>query len=60
MHDNCPECGQKFDLEQGFWYGTGYVSYALAVAIIRRHFYCVDGVDRCFHGRQQDILLAGV
>jgi uncharacterized protein (DUF983 family) len=33
MHDNCPVCGQKFDLEPGFWYGTGYVSYALAVAI---------------------------
>ena len=32
MPDNCPECGQKYDLEQGFWYGTGYVSYALAVA----------------------------
>ena len=33
MHDHCPECGQKYDLEPGFWYGTGYVSYALAVAI---------------------------
>ena len=33
MHDNCPECGQKYDLETGFWYGTAYVSYALAVAI---------------------------
>lgn len=33
MHYNCPECGQKYDLEPGFWYGTGYVSYALAVAI---------------------------
>lgn len=33
MHDNCPECGQKYDLETGFWYGTGYVSYALAVAV---------------------------
>jgi hypothetical protein len=33
MPDNCSECGQKFDLEPGFWYGTGYVSYALAVAI---------------------------
>jgi len=33
MYDNCPECGQKYDLETGFWYGTGYVSYALAVAI---------------------------
>ena len=33
MHDTCPECNQKFDLETGFWYGTGYVSYGLAVAI---------------------------
>ncbi len=31
MHDKCPVCGQKFDLEPGFWYGTGYVSYALVV-----------------------------
>jgi len=33
MHDNCPVCGQKYDMEPGFWYGTGYVSYALAVAV---------------------------
>ncbi|MBK7882788.1 MAG: DUF983 domain-containing protein [Chitinophagaceae bacterium] len=33
MPDNCSVCGQKFDLEPGFWYGTGYVSYALAVAV---------------------------
>jgi len=34
MYDNCPVCNQRFDMnEPGFWYGTGYVSYALAVAI---------------------------
>src|SRR5437764_15321220 len=33
MPDHCPVCNQKYDLETGFWYGTGYVSYALAVAI---------------------------
>ena len=33
MYDNCPVCSQKFELETGFWYGTGYVSYALAVAV---------------------------
>lgn len=33
MHDNCPVCNQLYDMEPGFWYGTGYVSYALAVAI---------------------------
>jgi uncharacterized protein (DUF983 family) len=33
MYDNCPVCGQKYDMEPGFWYGTSYVSYALTVAI---------------------------
>jgi len=32
MHEHCQVCRQKFDMEPGFWYGTGYVSYALAVA----------------------------
>ncbi|MBW8687963.1 DUF983 domain-containing protein [Chitinophaga rhizophila] len=32
MHEHCPVCGQKYELETGFWFGTGYVSYALAVA----------------------------
>lgn len=33
MPDHCPVCKQKYDLEPGFWYGTAYVSYALAVAL---------------------------
>ncbi|UYQ95386.1 DUF983 domain-containing protein [Chitinophaga horti] len=33
MNDTCPVCGQQFDLEVGFYYGSGYVSYALSVAI---------------------------
>lgn len=33
MPETCPECAQRYDLEQGFWYGTGYVSYALAVVV---------------------------
>src|SRR5450432_2332871 len=33
MPENCPECGQPFELEVGFWYGTGYISYALTVAM---------------------------
>lgn len=33
MPDACAECGQKFDLEPGFWFGTSYVSYALTVAL---------------------------
>lgn len=33
MPEKCPVCGQTFEMEPGFWYGTGYVSYALAVAL---------------------------
>jgi hypothetical protein len=32
MPERCPVCNQKYELETGFWFGTGYVSYALAVA----------------------------
>jgi uncharacterized protein (DUF983 family) len=32
MNPHCEECNQQFELEVGFWYGTGYVSYALTVA----------------------------
>jgi uncharacterized protein (DUF983 family) len=33
MNETCPVCGQTTDMEPGFYYGTSYVSYALAVAI---------------------------
>jgi len=33
MPDHCPVCGQKMELEVGFYYGTGYVSYALSLAL---------------------------
>jgi len=33
MNKDCPVCGQPFELEVGFYYGTSYVSYALTVAI---------------------------
>ena len=29
----CPVCGQPTEKEPGFYYGTGYVSYAMGVAI---------------------------
>lgn len=34
MHKECPVCGQPTEIEVGFYYGTGYVSYALAVALL--------------------------
>ena len=33
MPETCPVCGQKFELEQGFYFGTGYVSYAFSVML---------------------------
>ncbi len=34
MPEHCKECGQKMELEVGFYYGTGYVSYALTIALL--------------------------
>lgn len=34
MHVNCPVCEQPTEIEVGFYYGTGYVSYALSVAFM--------------------------
>jgi hypothetical protein len=33
MNDNCPVCGQPMEIEPAFYYGTGYVSYSLSVAV---------------------------
>ena len=33
MPTRCPECNQLYELEVGFWYGTGYVSYVLSVLL---------------------------
>ncbi len=32
MHSHCPICNQATELELGFYYGTGYVSYAITIA----------------------------
>lgn len=33
MPENCPVCDQKFELQTGFYFGTGFVSYALSVML---------------------------
>lgn len=32
MHEKCNQCGHKYELETGFFYGAMYASYALTVA----------------------------
>lgn len=34
MPKNCSVCGQKLELEPGFYYGAMYVSYAVCVAYL--------------------------
>ncbi len=34
MPEHCPVCGQAFELQTGFYFGTGYVSYFLSVIFI--------------------------
>ena len=31
MPGHCPVCGQAFELQTGFYFGTGYVSYGLSI-----------------------------
>lgn len=33
MFESCPVCGQPTDIEVGFYYGTGYISYLVALGI---------------------------
>jgi uncharacterized protein (DUF983 family) len=38
MHDKCPVCGQPTEIEVGFYYGTAYISYAIAVVVCAASF----------------------
>ena len=33
MHENCPSCGLRYEIEPGFFQGAMYVSYAFGVAL---------------------------
>jgi hypothetical protein len=33
MYDNCQVCNQPTDIEIGFYYGTGYISYLIGLLI---------------------------
>jgi len=38
MHSECPLCKQPTDIEVGFYYGTGYISYLICIAIVIASF----------------------
>lgn len=33
IEDKCSECNLVYEMEQGFWYGAMYISYAFGVAL---------------------------
>jgi len=33
MNKDCPVCGQPLNIEVGFYYGSSYISYAIAVVL---------------------------
>lgn len=33
IEESCSECGLVYEMEQGFWYGAMYISYAFGVAL---------------------------
>lgn len=48
MYERCPVCNQPTDIEIGFYYGTGYLSYLIALGITIVSFmvwYVVIGVS---------------
>ena len=59
MNKNCPTCGQRMEIEPGFYYGTAYVSYSLTVAFSVSTFVALVGTDRVFFRRQQGVLVDG-
>lgn len=34
MNEACPVCKQQTDIEVGFYYGTGYISYLICILIV--------------------------
>ncbi|WP_044172064.1 DUF983 domain-containing protein [Flectobacillus major] len=34
MHNNCPVCNLRFEVEPGFWYGAMFVSYGFSVLLL--------------------------
>jgi uncharacterized protein (DUF983 family) len=38
MPEHCPVCGQRYELQTGFYFGTGYVSYGLSLGIVAMIF----------------------
>ena len=49
MHENCSNCGTKFEKEPGFFFGAMFVSYGLGVAeALMTYFICMPFFEETF------------
>jgi uncharacterized protein (DUF983 family) len=49
MHENCSNCGTKFEKEPGFFFGAMFVSYGLGVAeALITYFICMPFFEETF------------
>src|SRR5690554_7655593 len=46
MHDYCQVCGQSFEPEPGFYFGSMFVSYAINMAIFLAFWIITSFIDR--------------
>lgn len=42
MHENCPHCGLRYQIEPSFFYGAMYVSYGYSVAFFVATYLIMD------------------
>ena len=47
MNERCPDCGLKFEREQGYFLGAMYFSYCIATVVIMLLAVLVWAVLRC-------------
>src|ERR1044071_5202207 len=55
MHSNCPQCGLKFEREQGYFVGAIYVNYAATVFFAITGFFLLDMYPGLDINRQLEI-----
>ena len=46
MHENCQNCGLKFEREQGYFVGAIYINYAATIAVAVPGFFILDTFTR--------------
>lgn len=46
MHENCPKCNQRFQMEPGFYWGAMYIGYGLSSAyMLTAMMLCIFGLN---------------